>query len=153
MTHDIKSEQSTHESLWVKIDNGKNKIRLGIIYAPQENKSASQTLQSMYNSIEEELKIAHRNDENLMIVGDFNCQEGTAIPGNKEEISKAGKMLCNLIKKWKVDLVNSLPICEGKWTRIENEYKTIIDYAIIRTEDRDGMRRAFIDEAEGFNDI
>ena len=146
VTIEVKSEQDTHESLWIKIDNGKNKIRLGIIYAPQENKSTVQTLQSMYNSIEEEIKTADRNDENLMIVGDFNCKVGAAIPGNREEITKSGKLLCNLIKKWKLDLVNSLPVCEGKWTRIEKETKTIIDYAITRTRDRDGMSLALIDE-------
>ncbi|NQY07805.1 MAG: hypothetical protein HRT68_16805, partial [Flavobacteriaceae bacterium] len=38
-------------------------------------------------------------DEKVLIAGDFNCKVGDVIEGNREEVSKSGKMLLKMVKE------------------------------------------------------
>ena len=85
-----------HQSLWIKIDNGKNKINVGCVYAPQESKTKLKEYTQMYNSIEARIKKIKVDRERLLLTGDFNGKIGEAIEGNKEEVTKSGKLLLKL---------------------------------------------------------
>ena len=45
------------ESIWLSLTNNKTKIRIGIVYNPQENKTTKDELQVVYGRIEPEIKM------------------------------------------------------------------------------------------------
>lgn len=132
------------EQLWISINNTRIKIRIGVIYAPQENKSNNEIIDAIYEKIENEINAAMENDEKLFLFGDFNCRIGDEI--NNKEMSRAGKKLRNLIKNKDMIFLNEHEKCIGKWTRIEGENKSIIDYAMVLKADSDCINKILIDE-------
>ena len=93
VTVEVKSEKATHESIWIKIDNGRVRIRMGVVYMPQESKCKVEEIEEIYKSVKEEVRKAEAGRERVMLVGDFNCKIGNLIPGNTNEVAKAGKYL------------------------------------------------------------
>ena len=43
-------------SIWLSLTNNKTKIRIGIVYNPQENKTTKDELEEVYGRIESEIK-------------------------------------------------------------------------------------------------
>ena len=79
-------------------------------------------------------------------MGDFNCKIGDRIEGNKLEVTKAGKLLLQLMDREELEVVNNSEQCKGKWTRVEKLNKSILDYIIIRKDDITKIKEAIIDE-------
>ena len=132
--------------MWIKIDNGKIKIRIGVIYGRQESRTTTRELESFYEKIKKQIQISKVNDDHLMIIGDLNCKIGKEINGNTEEISKGGKLLLNLKREFKLSVVNSTLKCQGLWTRALKEQKSVIDYLIVNKEDLEYLNYMRIDE-------
>ena len=66
--------------------------------------------------------------------------------GNKEEISKGGKIMIKMIKENNMIILNCLEKCRGKWTRSSGREKSIIDYIMIGEEDENRVESIIIDE-------
>ena len=54
----IQHEKSIGQALWVQMDNQKISIKVGVIYAPQENVTPVRELKKMYESITKEIQEA-----------------------------------------------------------------------------------------------
>ena len=139
-------KQHGAEMVWIKLDNTKVKIKIGVIYMPQESRTNLDVLEIIYKNIEEEIEEAYTNGLKLFVYGDMNCKVGDIIKGNKSDISKGGRLLLKMAKKYKLSIVNSLSVCEGLWTRIEGEEKSVIDYVLTFEEDTDIVEEMIIDE-------
>ena len=136
-----------YEGCWLCMDNrDKVKVKIGIIYAPQESRTDKTTLKRMYNDIESQVQDARVNGFTTVIVGDFNCKVGEAIEGNHKDVSKAGNLMIKMIEEAKLELVNASEKCEGKWTREEAGKKSIIDYVLCTREDAHVITKVMIDE-------
>ena len=134
------------EMLWYKIDNGKVKLKLGVIYMPQESRTKLEKLKEIYRKIGEEVEEARASGCSLAIMGDLNCKIGTEITGNNEEITKGGRLLLKLVKKHRMKVLNAESCCNGTWTRIEGNKKSVIDYVIVFEEDLQYVKGMEIDE-------
>ena len=134
------------ESIWLSLTNNKTKIRIGIVYNPQENKTTKDELEEVYGRIESEIKNARKMEQHIIVMGDKNCKIGDLIDGNKEEISKGGKIMIKTIKENNMIILNSLEKCRGKWTRSSGREKSIIDCIMIGEEDENGVESIIIDE-------
>ena len=104
------------ESIWLSLTNNNTKIRICIVYNPQENKTTKDEMEEVYGRIESEINNARK-------MGDMNCNIGYLIDGNKEEISKGGKIMIKIIKENNMIILNSLEKCRGKWTRSSGREK------------------------------
>ena len=144
----VETEQITEEyqSLWIKIDNTRNKINIGCIYAPQENKTKISTLNKMYKHIATHATKARQDNERIFITGDFNAKIGDAIPDNKKEVTKSGKLLIKMALEQELSILNSHQKCDGKWTRIQGKEKSILDYIMVHMDDEKYISRLKIDE-------
>ena len=142
------SEYKKHdcEMMWHRIDNGKVKAKVGVIYMPQESRTTVEILKEIYAEIEQEIIEAVKNGDSLIILGDLNCKVGCVIPGNKDEVTTGGRLLIKLMKKHRLRIVNAEQCCEGLWTRIEGEQKSVIDYILVLEDDIDLVHNMFIDE-------
>ena len=134
------------EMLWKKLNNGKVKIVIGVIYMPQESRTKIDKLKEIYQVIEEQIADTRSRGESILILGDLNCKVGKEIAGNTHEVTCGGKMLLKLTKKYKMKIVNADPCCEGLWTRIEGQERSVLDYAIMFEEDAGLLQNMKIDE-------
>ena len=106
--------------------NNKTKIRIGIVYNPQENKTTKDELEEVYGRIESEIKNARKKKQHIIVMGYMNCKIGDLIDGKKEEISKEGKIMIKMIKENNIIILNSLEKCRGKWTRSSGSQSIIL---------------------------
>ena len=103
ITVTVEKKKDVGEVLWVTLSNGRNNIRMGVVYAPQENKTKLDELQVMYKGLKEQIKQARKEKQNILLVGDFNCKIGPRIKGNTDEITKGGKLLVDMAQKLHLD--------------------------------------------------
>ena len=134
------------EILWCKLDNGIVKSKIGVVYMPQESRTSLDQLKEVYWEIEKEIAKAQQNGESLILMGDMNCKVGDAIEGNNNEVTKGGRLLIKLMKKYKLKLMNAEEWCEGIWTRVEGTSRSVLDYVIVFEDDIHLAERMQIDE-------
>ena len=134
------------EMLWVRIDNGREKIRIGVIYMPQESRTLLKDIKEIYLEIEKEIKIADEQGERLLLMGDLNCKVGNHIKGNKNEISKGGNVLIRMCEKHNLTMLNGEKCCSGLWTRMRDDEHSVLDYIITRKEDVGLVNNMLIDQ-------
>merc|ERR1712113_595776 len=115
------------ESVWIVIDNGRVKLRIGVIYAPQESRTSKENLSEMYADIEAQVIQAKARQQSVLLMGDFNCKIGESIKGNKPEISVGGRLLLNLTKNNNLQILNQSEKCTGLWTRCEGLSRSVLD--------------------------
>ena len=139
-------KQNGCEMVWIKIDNGKINIKVGVIYMPQESRTKLDILKDIYAEIEKEIKDAAENGFSLLILGDLNCKVGDVIKGNTKELTKGGRLLLKMVERNKMTIVNAADTCEGLWTRIEEQQQSVIDYVLMFEEELGVVERMEIDE-------
>ena len=111
ITTEVKKTKEHLESIWVVINNNRIKIRIGVVYFPQEK---DQNQKEIYDIIKQQIHESRERDESIMIVGDFNSRVGEAIEGNNKKVSKGGKKLLKIIEKEGLMIVNGSRNCTGK---------------------------------------
>ena len=119
------------ESLWIVINNKRIKMRIGIVYFPQEK---DQDIKEIYKVIKQQVRESAENRESVIVVGDFNCKVGEMVKGNKKEISNGGRKLVKFAEKEGLVIGNAMEICEGTWTREEGKSKSVLDYVLFDEE-------------------
>ena len=119
---ELTQENKVGQSLWILVTNTKKKIRVGVIYAPQENVTPNNELKIMYEDIREQIKIGNEEKQQILILGDFNAKIGAAIEGNKTQVTKGGRQLLKLANKEDMVILNTVKEkCKGVWTRVEKK--------------------------------
>ena len=133
------------------MNNQKISIKLGVIYAPQENVIPVRELKKMYESITKEIQEAREHKQQVIVIGDFNAKVGTAIQGNKETITKGGRLLLKMTQKENMSLVNAdKHRCKGLWTREQGKGKSVIDYVMTNIEYLNSIKEMIIDETKKY---
>ena len=146
-TIEIKRNEPHHreETLWIMLGS-EFKIRIGILYTPQENTIKVAEIEEIYNRAAIEISEAKKKEQKVILMGDLNSKVGTIIKGNYDLVSKAGKILLKFIKKYNLQLVNAHEKTEGLWTRVMNNERSVIDYIIIDKDDSQYVTNCIIDE-------
>ena len=90
------SGKGNWQKLWILLDNNRSKIRIGVIYAPQENVTSKNELKVMCNNISKQISIAQEERQHVLILGDFNAKVGTYIEDNKPIVTKGGRQLMKM---------------------------------------------------------
>ena len=102
-----------------------------MIYAPQEGVTPNKKLKQLYTSITEELIKAKEEDQQSIIIGDFNADIDDRIKGNMSTVTKGGRELLKMIDKYDMKAVNEeKEICKRLWTRKQGKDKSVIGYVI-----------------------
>ena len=91
--------------MWILLDNNRRKIRIGVIYAPQENVTRNNELKVMYYNISKHFLIAQKDKPKVLILGDFSFKVGTYIEGNKPTLTRGGRQLMKMAKKYGLVLI------------------------------------------------
>ena len=121
------------------------------IYVPQENVTPVIELKKIYESITKEIQEAREHKQQVIVLGDFNPKVGTAKHGNKETITKGGRLLLKMIQKENMSLVNAdKHRCKGLWAREQGKEKSVIDYVITNTEYLNSIKEMIVDETKEY---
>ena len=134
----------------MRLDNGRLKVKMAIVYMPQENDISIGDLQKIYNGIEKEVLETRGKKESILIMGDFNCKVGNEIEGNNSEVTKGGKLLLELCRNTGMVIMNANEKCRGKWTRSQGTERSIIDYVLIWKDDLQSLKSMEIDENKDY---
>lgn len=79
----------------------------------------------------------------LLVFGDFNGHVGYL---GEQRINGNGRMLLEFIEKWNLIMLNMDDACEGLYTRVQGEERSVIDYYLVNEKMYDKFRRMKIDE-------
>ena len=91
---EVNREKKIDQTLWVLLNNQKIQVRMGVIYGPQENVTSNSELEKMYESIS--VYIGKNNNQQIMILGDFNAKIRIYIKKTKKPSQREG----NTCKDW-----------------------------------------------------
>ena len=148
---ELTQENKVGQSLWILLTNTKKKIRIGVIYAPQENVTPNNELKLMYEDIREQIKIGKEEKQQILIIGDFNAKIGEVVEGNKTQVTKGGRQLLKLANKENMIILNTVKEkCKGVWTRVQGEEKSIIDYVLTDASSANTVKEMKIDEEKQY---
>ena len=142
-------KQHNCDMLWVKMDNNKIRMKIGIVYMPQESRTKVDTLKEIYSVIEAEIFEAAEGNYHLLLLGDLNCKIGKStieIKGNTDQVTKGGRLLLQMVKRCRLAIGNAQDVCQGLWTRIEGNERSVLDYVIMFEDDIDMLRKMEVDE-------
>ena len=114
------------------------KIKVGVIYASQEGVTPNKELKKLYTSMTKEIIKAKEEDQQSIIMGDFNAKIGDRIKVNMSTVTKGGRQLLKIIDKYDMKIVNEEEeICKGLWTWLwvmgygeEGKDKSVIEYVV-----------------------
>ena len=98
VTLEVTQEKEIGQSLWILLDNNRNKIRIGVIYTPQENVTSNNELKIIYINISKQISIAQEERQQVLILVDFNAKAGTYIESNKPTETQGGRQLMKIAK-------------------------------------------------------
>ena len=91
---EVNREKKIDQTLWVLLNNQKIQVSMGVIYGPQENVTSNSELKKMYESIS--VYIGKNNNQQIMILGDFNAKIRIYIKKTKKPSQREG----NTCKDW-----------------------------------------------------
>ena len=148
---ELTQENKVGQSLWILLTNTNKKIRIGIIYAPQENVTPNNELKLIYEDIREQIKIGKEEKQQILIIGDFNAKIGEAVEDSKTQVTKGGRQLLKLANKENMIILNTVKEkCKGVWTRVQGEEKSIIDYVLTDASSANTVKEMKIDEEKQY---
>ena len=140
-----KEEQDDIELLWVEIKTGKNKTFIGTYYGQQEG-TPNQTQEEM-DKMRCQIHRLQQEGE-IIILGDFNAKIQIKKGNEKQETSRNGRILEDLLTNTNMSPV-SVTKGLGMWTRV-NRNKTaersVIDYVIMTEKIAEETHSIQIDE-------
>ena len=102
------------------------------------------------NQNKEIMEEIENTKDDFIIMGDFNSHVGFL---ENHPMNKNGELLCNLIDKHTLVLLNGHPECEGEITWEQRGRKSIIDYILVNKNMHEKFISMVIDEDREFCDL
>ena len=132
--------------LTVKISFPNWTMRVIVAYGPQENDSIEKKEQ-FFSDLEVEIEAAKVNGDKVFVAGDLNSKI-EMVNGEIKFLSSNGKLLMNLVKERKLNVMNFSTKCTGKWTHVirKSNATSVIDYILVDDEIERSISQVIIDE-------
>ena len=118
--------------------------RIILCHAPQETEPVV-TREEFFEELAVEVQRGINENDIVMLMGDLNSK----IDDLNNPISGNGKLLMNMVKEHKLDIVNNSTKCIGKWTHVIRTTGEVsrLDYVITNPVCNEKVDSMFIDEA------
>ena len=109
------------EFITVRLCFGLESIRLILAYGRQEG-DVKDEIEDFYENLQIQIDRSVLKGDSVLIVGDLNAKLGkTVINRDIHDMSANGKLLYDIINKYKLCVVNALGLCKGVFTRVNNK--------------------------------
>ncbi len=151
----LKSMDDKFERLWVSTRLNDVKTAIGVAYFPNDGVSKDLTDSLMYELLCNCTDLKSLGYE-VILMGDFNGKCLRQFPYTNKNIfseqqSYNGKRLRQFIDVVDLNLVNTLNLCSGHFTRILNNQRSAIDYVFLSDGLCENVSKVLIDEQGIFN--
>ena len=117
----------------VKMEFRNMYFRLLVVCGPQESDHIDE-INQFYENLSLQIERASLTGDPILMVGDFNAKlDKTIIKGDIHDMGSNGQKLHNMIIKYNLHVINSMEICAGIFTRVNNKIKgekSVLDYVI-----------------------
>ena len=128
---EINDSEADMESQWIdlKIEKG---ITIGLFYGKQES-AKKEEVERQFQELTTKINIKQKNNNNVIIMGDFNAKIAINTPLTKQTESRNGTMLTEVLAQTNTEIVNTKENHTGSWTRVNRKKvneRSIIDYII-----------------------
>ena len=137
------------EQEWIRINfDDAPPYHIGLYYGKQE-KEPIHNINHDLSSMEDKITAAKRNNQEVMLIGDFNSK--IQIPIYQPQPSRNGRILEDFIKNNELIVINTSQKCKGVWTRVDtndNTKKSIIDYCLVTPKLMESVDQMIIDDDE-----
>ena len=136
------------ETLWVKVSGDKDLV-IGGIYSPCEDSVSKATISDFVRELEKDFTEIEVENKHILLVGDLNAHMGNddeGILGNNDKVGHNGQEYRRFIKERQLILCNNTSKCQGLWTRIEGETKSILDLTIATVGAFEQIKSVEVDE-------
>ena len=132
------------EQIWIEVGT-KTKYKIGVIYLPRGEKANINEIKETYEAIQQEIQKGKEKGQRVLVLGDFNSKTRDA--GGPD---KGGKELERMVKEVDYAIVNELQVTTGKWTRVENDKKSVLDYMLVDKKEITSITSMLIDEERNY---
>jgi hypothetical protein len=86
----------------------------------------------------------------VLVTGDFNARIGKMGGENGEEkVNWSGRVMMSLVEECGLEVCNGRSDCEGRWTRVQGERRSVIDYVLGEWRCRESNSRVRVEEGSG----
>ena len=149
MTEEVKDlEDQDQEIIWIKIDNGRTKIFVGVYYGPQE-KCSNEEAERQYAQLTAQInKLKTRGQ--VILMGDFNAKIEINNAKIQQEQTRNGKHLEKMMCDTDTTPISYLENQQA-WTRTRKRKdmmeKSVIDYVIMTKTIAETTNLVYVDEA------
>ena len=91
-------------------------------------------------------EILQQQEIGVMLLGDFNGHVAELDGGVKGEkaTNGNGKIITRIMERHQLQMLNTSSKCKGRWTRMRNNSKSVIDYVLPSKEITDSMSSMYI---------
>ena len=141
------------ETVWIRISGDKD-IIIGGIYSPCEESVSKVNISDFVRELEKDFVELQVNHKHILMMGDLNAHvgnDGDGISGNNDKIGVNGKEYRRFIKERELVLCNNTSKCEGLWTRIQGDVKSILDLTLATGEAFNNIDSITIDEENKYS--
>ena len=104
----------------VKMKFGNMYFRLLEVYGPQKGDHIDK-INQFYENMSLQIERASLTGDPILMSGDFNAKFGKTIIGDMHDMRNNGQKLHNMIIKYNLHVINSMEICTGIFTRVNNK--------------------------------
>ena len=120
-----------------------------LAYGPQEG-DAKDEIEDFYENLQIQLDRSVLKGDSVLLVIALNAKLGkTVINRDIHDMSANGKLLCDIVDKYNLCVVNTLRLCKGVFTRVNNKNgaeKSVLDYVIVSSNLSDNIVSMTIDK-------
>ena len=135
ITLEAAEEKETGQSFWILLDDNRNKIRIGVIYAPQEIVISNNKLKIMHINISKQISTGQEERQQVIILRDLNAKVDTYIEGNKSTLTKGGRQLMKVAKNYNLVVINKeKEVSKGLWTKVQGQKRSTLDYLLTNSK-------------------
>jgi hypothetical protein len=126
-------EQTNAESLFVVVDIANASMAVGTAYLASQEPMQREWNDEIQEKIARTIQTAQLKGHRVFIAGDFNGHVATEDGGTDENVKRSdwnGQRVVQIAREGNLRIINSTDKCEGKWTWMKRNLKSVIDYVI-----------------------
>ena len=137
------------ESIWYIIRGQEIKLAIGVIYMAVDNPQNRDWNDKLEEKIARDIHTLKDEGMHILLLGDFNGhirEEDGGVPRGDPHTDKNGQRVVNFCSSHDLSILNCSPQCEGKWTWMRRDSRSIIDYMLLDNRIKENCRGMMIDD-------
>ncbi len=143
------SESRSNEHIWIVVQGQSEEIAIGVVYMGIDKYKGWND--KMEQALTEDLAQLEAEGKTIILLGDFNAhitEKDGGVPNQdkKTKTNTNGGRLTRLMDEHGLEMMNKSTKCRGKWTRMTETSKSIIDYVLISDQHQEVPRSMTIND-------